>query len=81
MPQVFQVSRGEVTVVTECLVKRVDPPRFFPLVGEAELHRNHWKCTVYYTERMEASWPFPMQCKRPRVEVIYIDKDFLAPVR
>jgi hypothetical protein len=26
---------------------------------------------------VESGYPFPFRCKRPRVEVIYIDKDHL----
>ena len=53
-----------------------DPPRY-PLVGPAWLHHCHWKCTVYYTETFESGYPFPFRCKKPRIEVVYIDKDHL----
>jgi RNA polymerase sigma factor (sigma-70 family) len=75
---VLEVFRDDIQVVSERLVKRVDPPRFFPLVGEAKLHHNHWKCTVYYNEIVEYSYPFPSRVKRARVQVVYIDKDFLV---
>jgi hypothetical protein len=59
------------------MVDRIDPPRFYPLIGPAQLHCCHWKCTVYYTETIEACYPFPVRVVRPRVEVVYLDKDYL----
>lgn len=76
-PYVYEEFRDDVRVVSERLVDRIDPPRFFPLVGAAQLHHCHWKCTIYYTETVESGYPFPFRCKRPRVEVVYIDKDHL----
>jgi hypothetical protein len=81
IPALLEVYREDVQVVTEQLVRQVDPPRFFPLVGEAELHHCHWKCTVYYKETVESSYPYPFRTKRPRVEVVYFDKDYLVPTR
>jgi RNA polymerase sigma factor (sigma-70 family) len=81
VPAVLEVFRDDMEVVTERLVGQVDPPRFFPLVGEAEVHHYHWKCTVHYSETVESSYPYPLRTKRPRVEVVYIDKDYLVPTR
>jgi hypothetical protein len=77
VPFVYQEARDDIRIVTEKIVDRVDPPRFFPLVGPAQLHHCHWKCTVYYNETTSSGWPFPYQAKRPRIEVVYIDKDHL----
>jgi RNA polymerase sigma factor (sigma-70 family) len=81
VPGVLEVFRDDIQVVAEPLVRQVDRPRFFPLVGEAELHHYHWKCTVYYSETVEYSYPHPARTKGPRVEVVYIDKDYLIPTR
>jgi hypothetical protein len=81
VPGVFEVFRDDVEVVAERLARQVDPPRFFPLVGEAELHHLHWKCTVYYRETVECGYPHPARTTRPRVEVVYIDKDLLVPTK
>jgi RNA polymerase sigma factor (sigma-70 family) len=81
VPAFLEVYRDDIQVATERLVRQVDPPRFFPLVGEAELHHCHWKCTVYYRETVESSYPYRFRTKRPRVEVVYIDKDYLVPTR
>jgi hypothetical protein len=76
-PYFYEEFRDDVDVVSERIVDKIDPPRFFPLIGPAQLHHCHWKCTIYYTETIESGYPFPFRCKRPRVEVVYIDKDHL----
>jgi hypothetical protein len=77
IPYIYEEFRDDIQVVSERLVDRIDPPRFFPLIGPAQLHHCHWKCTIYYNETIESGYPFPFQSKRPRVEVVYIDKDHL----
>jgi hypothetical protein len=77
VPYFYEEFRDNVQIVTERLVDQIDPPRFYPLVGPAQLHHCHWKCTIYYDETIESGYPFPFRCRRPRVEVIYIDKDHL----
>jgi hypothetical protein len=77
IPYIYEEFRDDVQIVTERLVDRIDPPRFYPLVGPAQLHHCHWKCTIYYIETIESGYPFPFRCTRPRIEVVYIDKDHL----
>jgi hypothetical protein len=77
IPYVCEEFRDNVQIVTERVKDTIDPPRFYPLIGPAQLHHCHWKCMIYYTETVESGYPFPFQCKRPRVEVVYIDKDHL----
>jgi hypothetical protein len=74
---VLEEFRDNIEVVNERLVDKIDPARFFPLIGPAQLHHCHWKCTIYYTETIESGYPFPFQCKKRRVEVVYIDKDHM----
>jgi RNA polymerase sigma factor (sigma-70 family) len=81
IPMIYEEIRDDIQIVAERLVDTIDPPRFFPLVGQAQLHRCHWKCTVYYTETVESQYPYPFRSKRPRVEEVYLDKDFLVPVK
>jgi RNA polymerase sigma factor (sigma-70 family) len=81
VPGVLEVFRDDIQVVAERLARQVNPPRFFPLVGVAELHHYHWKCTVYYRETVEYSYPFPARTKQPRTEVVYIDTDYLVLAR
>jgi hypothetical protein len=77
IPHLCERSRDNVQIVTERLTDRTDAPRFFPLVGPARLHHCHWKCTVYYDETVEVCYPTPFRCTRPRVEVVYLDRDCL----
>ena len=77
VPYFIEEFRDDVQTVTALLVDRVDPARFFPLIGPAQLHHCHWKCTIYYNETIESGYPFPFQTKKRRVEVVYIDKDHL----
>jgi hypothetical protein len=77
VPYIYEEFRDDIQFTVEKLVDKVDPPRFFPLVGPAQLHHCHWKCTVYFTETVESSYPFPFHAKRRRAEVVYIDKDHL----
>jgi hypothetical protein len=77
VPYIYEEFRDDIEVVTERLVDRIDPPRFYPLIGPAQLHHCHYKCTVYFTETVESGFPLPVRLKKPRVEVVYIDKDHL----
>ncbi len=77
VPYFYEEFRDDIQIVTERMVDKIDPPRFFPLIGPAQLHHCHWKCTIYYNEIIESGYPFPMKVKNPRIQVIYIDKDHL----
>lgn len=77
VPFICEEFRDNIRIFSERIVDKIDPPRFFPLVGWAQLHHCHWKCTVYWTELIQSDYPFPTYLKKPRVEVIYIDKDHL----
>ena len=74
VPFFFEEFRDDIQVVSERLVDKIDPPRFFPLVGPAQLHHCHWECVIYYTETVQSDYPFPVKVKKQRVQVIYIDK-------
>ena len=77
VPYVYEEFREDVQIVTERIVDRIDPARFFPLVGWAQLHHCHYKCTVFFTETRQSEYPFGYYIKKPVVEVVYIDKDHL----
>jgi hypothetical protein len=77
VPYIYEEFREDIQIVTERLVDKIDPPRFFPLVGWAQLHHCHYKCTVFFTETRQSGYPFPFYFRRPRAEVVYIDKDHL----
>jgi hypothetical protein len=77
IPYAFETFRDDIVVVKNRLVDKIDPPRFFPLVGMAQLHHCHWECIIYYTETVQSDYPFPCKVKKQRTQVIYIDKDHL----
>jgi hypothetical protein len=77
VPYYYEEFRDDIEYTAERLVDKIDPGRFYPLIGPAQLHHCHWKCTVYYTETVQSDYPFPFKCVRHRVEVIYIDRDHL----
>lgn len=77
IPSLCEIFRDDIEITTEKMLDRVAPPRFFPLIGPAHLHRCHWKCTVYFTETITIAYPFPIRTQRRRAEVAYIDKDHL----
>lgn len=67
----------EVEIVCEKVVDRADPPRVYPLVGQAQLHHCQWKCMVYYNDSVGIKWPLKIGMKTQRIAVVYIDKDRL----
>jgi hypothetical protein len=73
-----EVYHDDIRIVKKQLVDKLDPARFFPLVGTAQLRHRHWECTVYYTETIKRDYPFPSLEKKQRVHVVYIDKDMLV---
>jgi hypothetical protein len=77
IPFCCEEFRDNIRIYSERIVDKIDPPRFFPLVGWAQLHHCHWKCTVYWTETIQSDYPFPAKFVKRRVEVLYIDKDHL----
>jgi hypothetical protein len=77
VPYFCEEFRDDIQIVTQRMVDRIDPCRFYPLVGPAQLHHCHWKCTIYYTETIESGYPFPFRCRKPRIEVVYMDRDHL----
>ena len=77
VPYVYEEFWDDIVIVKNRVVDEIDPPRFFPLVGMAQLHHCHWECAVYYNETIQSAQPYPVYIKKPRVKVMYIDKDHL----
>jgi hypothetical protein len=74
IPFFNETQRNNVTMVKEKIADYIDPPRVVPLIGPAQLHHAHYKCTIYYTERKIVGWPIPHTLEdEDSVEVIYID--------
>lgn len=73
-PMLHEVQRNNVRIVKEKISDYVDPPRFYPLMGPAQQHHAHYKCTVYYTEVTRVGWPLPHTLRDEDArEVIYVD--------
>jgi hypothetical protein len=75
IPFIYEEFRDDFTVVVEKLTDTIDPCVYVPLLGPAQLHHCHFKCTVYFKERKKSDYPFPFTAVNDRVEVIYVDKD------
>ncbi len=73
-PLLHEVQRNNVRIVKEKIADYIDPPRFYPLMGPAQQHHAHYKCTVYYTEITRVGWPIPHTLRDEDArEVIYVD--------
>ena len=73
-PFLNETQRNNVTMVKEKIADYIDPPRVIPMIGPAQLHHAHYKCTVYYEERKIVGWPIPHTLiDEDAVEVLYID--------
>jgi hypothetical protein len=77
VPFVYEVQRMNVRFSVEKLVDQIDECRVFPLIGPAQLHHCHFKCTVWWDEVHTMGWPIPWQYTDHKQEVVYIDKDHL----
>jgi hypothetical protein len=74
IPLLSEKQRNRVRIVKEKIADYIDPPRFVPLIGFAQLHHAHYKCTIYFEERYINGWPVPYTLEdKEAVEVIYID--------
>jgi hypothetical protein len=73
-PLLWEKQRNNVRIVKEKIADYIDPPRVVPLIGPAQLHHAHYKCSIYYSERTIVGWPIPHWLEdEDTVEVIYID--------
>jgi len=78
IPFFHETQRNNVKIVKTLIADYVDPPRFYPLVGPAQLHHAHYKCTVYFSETVRKGWPVPHSLDDTEaIEVIYIDHNHL----
>ncbi len=81
VPFLWERSRNDVRIVKEKIADYVDPPRFYPLVGPAQQHHAHYKCTVYYEDVRRIGWPVPHTLRDEDArEVIYVDHNHLHMV-
>lgn len=74
-------QRNNVRMTIEPISDYVDPPRVYPLIGPAQLHHAHYKCTIYYTEITRVGYPVPYTTvDEDAQEVVYIDHNHLHMV-
>ena len=57
IPFLFEHSRNNVRIVKEKISDYIDPPRVYPLIGPAQQHHAHYKCTVYFEDVRRVGWP------------------------
>lgn len=77
LPFFAETQRNNVRIVTDLIVDKLDPCRFYPMVGPARKHDCHYKCTIYYEKVLHSDWPIPFSHTDNVVEVVYIDHDHL----
>ena len=81
IPFLYDIQRNDVRIVIDKIADYMDPPRFYPLVGPAQLHHAHYKCTVHYSEVVYVGWPMPHSLvNEEAIEVLYIDHNHLHMV-
>ncbi len=74
LPFLHEVQRNNVRIVKELIADYVDPPRFVPMIGPAQLHHAHYKCTIYFEQVTRVGWPVPHTIRdEDASEVLYID--------
>ncbi|MEE2639739.1 MAG: hypothetical protein VX768_03875 [Planctomycetota bacterium] len=74
VPFLHERQVNDVRIIKEKIADYIDPPRFIPLIGPAQLHHAHYKCTIYFSEKTIFGWPVPHTLEDDEaVEVIYID--------
>ncbi len=81
VPLLWEKQRNNVRMTVEPIADYVDPPRVYPMIGPAQLHHAHYKCTIYYSETVRNGWPVPYTTTdEDSRQVIYIDHNHLHVV-
>jgi len=81
LPFLHEIQRNNVRIVTEPIADYVDPVRVYPMIGPAQLHHAHYKCTIYFEEVTRVGWPIPYTTvDEDSREVIYVDHNHLHMV-
>ncbi len=74
-----EVQRKDVRMVVEPIADYVDPPRMYPLVGQARCHHTHYRCEVKCIE-VTGVGSRDKEKEEEAQEVVYIDHDHLHMV-
>jgi len=81
VPFLWEHSRNDVRIVKEKIADYIDPPRVYPMIGPAQQHHAHYKCTIYYEDVRRIGWPVPHTLRdEDSREVIYVDHNHLHMV-
>ena len=81
LPLLHEIQRNNCKMTVEPIADYVDPVRVYPLIGPAQQHHAHYKCTIYFTEVTRVGWPIPYTTTdEESQEVIYIDHNHLHMV-
>lgn len=81
IPLLHEHNRNNVRIVKEKIADYLDPPRVYPMIGPAQQHHAHYKCTIYYEDVRRVGWPVPHTLvDEDAREVIYIDHNHLHMV-
>ena len=75
LPKLAGLKIGEISIVKDRIVDKIECPKVYPVVGLAKLHRQLWECSIYYTETVPDADANPV--KKNRVDVVYLDKNNL----
>jgi hypothetical protein len=81
LPMLYERNRNNVRIVKEKIADYTDPPRVYPLVGPAQQHHAHYKCTIYYEDVRHIGWPVPHTIRDDEAQqVVYVDHNHLHMV-
>jgi hypothetical protein len=81
IPLLWERNRNNVRIVKHKIADYVDDVRVYPLIGPAQQHHAHYKCTIYYEDVRRIGWPLPHTLRdEDAQEVIYIDHNHLHMV-
>ena len=81
IPLLWSRNRNNVRIVKEKIADYVDPVRVYPMIGPAQQHHAHYKCTVYFEDVRRVGWPVPHTLRDEDArEVVYIDHNHLHMV-
>ena len=76
-PPFYETQRNNARFLIEKIGDKIDPCKIYPLAGPCQLVHCHYKCTIYFDELYWSDYPIPFHRTEHRVEVVYIDKDYL----
>ncbi|MCG8648829.1 MAG: M56 family metallopeptidase [Pirellulales bacterium] len=69
-------AQQNVRIIKEKIADYVDPPRFYPLIGVAQLHHAHYKCTVF-VEAANGNAKIQPVSASEHSAVVYVDSTHL----